>query len=145
MINDDKNIDILLIEDSTAIIDLFKVLTKKFDLKIKFVKNTFEFMDAAQKFDFKYILCDLDLDYKLEGYFIARIHTNLRKYKNKDSKMILFTSDDSKNSDMVQKEFDYALKKEFYSIYEFLLENFELRSYHDLLKVDSKYCIPSVS
>ncbi len=145
MISENKNFDILLVEDSSAIIDLFKVLTKKFDLKIKFVKNTFEFMDSIQKFNFKYILCDLDLDYKLEGYFIARIYANYRKYKNKDGQMILFTSDDSKVVDMVQKEFDYSLTKEFYSIYEFLLEHFELRSYHDLLKDDSKYSVPSFS
>ena len=138
MAQNEKDFDILLIEDSASIIDLFSVLTKKFDLKIRIIKNTYEFMETAQRSTFKYVLCDLHLDYKFEGLFISRVYSNIRKIKNNDGKILLFTSDKANSHDAMKFGFDGMVEKDFLSIYEFLLNNFPLRSFHDLIKNGSQ-------
>lgn len=145
MIHDKKSIDLLVIDDSSAIIDIFKVITKRFDLKIKFAKNTYEFMDIAQQYNFKYVLCDLNLDYNYEGFFISRIYAIIRKYKNEEGKILLFTSEQATDLELMKFNFDGSLKKEFLPIYDFLIQNFPLRSIHDLLQDSPKYSIAGLS
>ena len=137
MNKNEKVVDILLIEDSANIIDIFSVLTKKFNLTIHIVKNTFEFMKTAQSINFKYILCDLHLDYKFEGLFITRVYSNIRKIKNSNGKALLFSSEKTNEEDATNFGFDGQVEKDFLSIYEFLLNNFPLRSYQELIKKES--------
>ena len=141
MIQDKEKIDVLLVENSTAIIDLFKVLTKKFDLTIKFVENTAEFVEIIKKYDFLFVLCDLNLDYKLEGLFISQIYASFRKIKNLEGKNYLFTSDPVINFDFSKYGFDDCLPKNFQSIYQFLREKFPFRSFHDLITDKIEYCV----
>ena len=138
-----QNADILLIEDSTAIIDLFKVLTKKFDLKIKYAKNTSEFLNIIRFNSFKYVLCDLNLDYKLEGLFISKVFSNIRKIQQTESKILLFSSEKVTEKEISKSGFDGSLVKDFLSIYDFLLQNFPLRSFHDLLVNEMRYQVAS--
>ncbi len=143
MYHDSQLYDLLLIEDSTSVIDLFLVLTKKFDLKIKIVKNSNEFMNVIRTNDFKFVLCDSNLNYKYEGLFIARVYNNIRKIKRSQGKILLFSSELASESEIGNFKFDDVLQKDFLTIYEFLLNNFPLRSYHDLIKNDERYIVSS--
>ena len=145
MNNDDKTIDILLIEDSNSVIDLFSVLTKKFDIKIKYAKNSYDFMTLARDHHFKYVLCDLNLDYKYEGYFISRIYSNIRKVNHENGKILLFSAERETKEEFLIHGFDGSLDKNFLAIYEFLLHNFPLRSFHDLIKEHTPYSVPSTN
>lgn len=139
MVHYENTIDLLIIEEAAPIIDLFQVLTKKFNLKVKYVKNTGEFLDLAKMYNFKVVLCDLDLDYSFEGLFIARVFANIRSINRLDSKLFLFSSKKVSKNELDKFGFDELLPKEFSLIYEFLLSNFSLKSYSDLIKDDYAY------
>lgn len=139
-----KVYDILLVEGSTAIIDLFSVLTKKFDLTIKFVKNTNEFTNITQRLSFKFVICDINLDYKYEGLFIARVYNNIKKIKNNEGKILLMCPESPSENELKKLTLDGILPRGFSTIYDFLLQNFPLRSYQDLLKNEERYIISSL-
>ena len=122
-------IEMLLVENNEAIIDFFKVLTKKFDMQVKYVTNTTEFVELVKKYDFKNIICDVDLSYKFEGIFISNLYNNIKKIRNIDGKMYLLSDRIVPNIDG-KFNFDGILPKKFQEIYDFLIQNYEFKSYH---------------
>ena len=139
MVQDANIIDLLIIEDKAPIVDLLQVLTKKFNLKVKYARNTEEFLNLAKINNFKFVLCDLNLGYSFEGLFIARVFANIRTIKQLNSKILLLNSEKVSEFELNKFGFDGLLLKEFLSIYEFLLGNFPLKSYSDLIKNELSY------
>ena len=125
---DDKDIDILLVDNNEDIADIFKVLTKKFDLTIKFAKNTEESVRFSKIYSFRFVLCDLNLDYILEGFFISRFFSAINKMNKLEIKIVLFSNEKISHEQMINNSFDYQLEKRFSSIYTFLEKNFSFRS-----------------
>ena len=52
-----QNMELLLIEKNEAIIDFFKILTKKFNLRIKYAKSLDEFVELTKSNDFQNVIC----------------------------------------------------------------------------------------
>lgn len=119
-----NQIDVLLIDDNKGISDIFKDLTKKFVFTIKFAKNTHEFIHFIENYKFRFIICDLNLDYKLEGLFIAQLFFELKKTQHLTSKIINLASESNDHKDLVKNSFDFPLKKNYPTIYNFLHQNF---------------------
>ena len=138
MNHDQLLIDILLIDDNESVIDIFKILTKKFNLTIKYAKNTQEFIELSKKYNFSIILCDLNLDYKFEGFFIARLFSSLKLMRHLDSKVLLFSSQTLTNDELLKFSFDGSLDKNFHSIYNFLEVNFPFRSYTEEITLEEQ-------
>ena len=129
--------DLLLVENQESVIDIIKVLTKKFAIKIKFAKDTSEFTELIKIYNFKFVIVDLDLGYKLEGLFISTLYKNIRSIKNPSSKIYLLSDRGLSSPEIYKFHFDGIIKKRCTPMYEFLLSNFDFRSYTELLREKS--------
>jgi hypothetical protein len=133
----DKIVDILLIEDNESVVDIFKIITKKFEVSIKYAKNTNEFIKLMQMFEFRHVLCDLNLDYKYEGLFISKIYNNIRRIKPNNGKIYFFSNEIVGNFDLQKFCFDEVLEKNFSHIYGFLKSNFSFKTYKHFLEIEN--------
>lgn len=134
----DYNIsDLLLIEDNEAVIDLFKVITKKFDLKIHYARNTKEFMDLIKEKHFKYVLCDANLTYAREGFFISQIFVNIKNIRQIQSTILLFSTSTFSEAEVMKFGFDGVVNKNFSTIYAFLMNTFGLKSIKNLTALEN--------
>lgn len=129
MNHDDKLFDILLINNNEAVVDIFQILTKKFKLTLKIAKNTQEFVDYSKMYDFHYILSDLHLDYKFEGFFIARLFSTIKKVHNGDGQIILLSSENLSKDKLENFNFDGSVSKNFAEIYKFLVSHFKFKTF----------------
>lgn len=133
----ETDFDLLLVENKESVIDIIKVLTKKFAIKVKYAKNTSEFTELIKFYNFKVVIVDLDLEYKLEGLFISTLYKNIRFIKNASSKIYLLSDKELPPTDIPKFHFDGIIKKSFKPMYEFLLNNFDFRSYVEFLREES--------
>ena len=135
--SNDIDFDLLLVENQESAINIIKVLTKKFAIKIKFAKDTSEFTELIKIYNFKFVIVDLDLGYKLEGLFISTLYKNIQSIKNPSSKIYLLSDRELTSSEISKFHFNGIIKKKCTPMYEFLLSNFDFRSYTELLREKS--------
>ena len=111
----------MLIEDDKNIIDILKILSKKNNLSIKSVINTGAFLSLIkQKYKFKVILSDINLDYEFEGFDIAKIFHNLSQKRKQNTKLIAFTALMLPKEFFQDKGFDSVIYKDFNNIKSFI-------------------------
>lgn len=133
----DFDFDLLLVENQKSMIDTITVMMKKFSMRVKFAEDTKEFTELVKMYNFKYIIVDIDLSYNLEGLFISSLYKNIRIMKNYAGKIFLMVEREISSKDISNFYFDGIIKKNFDQIYEFLLNNFEFRSYSRLIDEES--------
>lgn len=107
---------LLLIEDNNDVINLVTEVAKKFNLKLEVGSNTSDYLDLTKRFRFKFIFCDINLDYKKEGFDILKIH---RKRKLK-SKIIAFSSSYTPKELKSNSSFDFILEKKAEKLIDFV-------------------------
>lgn len=73
-------------------------------------------MNLTKNNRYKYIFCDINLDYAEEGFDIVKIH----KKRRLKSKIIAFTSSDFNPELIKAKGFDFFLDKKFNHVSEFM-------------------------
>ena len=141
MLNDnysevDQIIDILVIEDNENTINLFKVITKKFDLTIKFARSMTDFFEIITQYHFKFVLCGLYSENKKDALFIAQFFNRLR-LSSKQGKLLLFTSSMILKREIDIHGFDGQLEKEFPYIYAFFKRHFNFRSISSVMNEEN--------
>jgi len=124
-------IELLIVENEETIIDFFKVLTGRFNMQVKYVKNTTEFVELVKKSDFQNIICDIDLGYKFEGFFISTLYNNLKRIRGIDGKMYLLSDRAFPTIQEGKCKFDGIMPKNFQEIYDFLAQNYDFKSYYE--------------
>ena len=130
MIQDDGIIDILLIESSTRLIEMFEELSRIFNLNIKFARNINEFIEIATKRDFRFALCNLHIEYKFAGLFVSRMTSNIKKLKSNTGSMYLFSMQNNESYDLSKMSLDDFATEKFSSFYNFLRVKFPLQFFH---------------
>ena len=120
MIQDVGIIDILLIESSTRLIEMFEELSRIFNLNIKFARNINEFIEIATKRDFRFALCNLHIEYKFAGLFVSRMTSNIKKLKSNTGSMYLFSMQNNESYDLSKMSLDDFATDKFSSFYNFI-------------------------
>lgn len=128
-----EEFEMLLVESNETIIDFFKVLTKKFDMQVKYATNTNEFVDLVKIYNFQNIICDIDLSYRLEGIFISNVYNNIKNIRHIDGKMYLLSDRTVPNLREGKFKFDGVISKKFQEIYDFLVQNYDFKSYYKFI------------
>lgn len=123
-----KLFDVLVIEQNENIINLFKVITKKFDLTIKYVRSMVEFFEIIKENNFRFILCDLYSKRIKDAIIIAEVFTRIRLTRDIKGKIFLFSDHELSNVDKSFSAFDDKLDIDFSSIYSFLVDHFDFRT-----------------
>lgn len=126
-------IEMLLLEKNESIINFFKVLTKKFNMKVKYATNTEEFVELVKNNDFENVICNIDLSYKFEGLFISNLYNNVKKIRNFNGNMFLLSNRTIPKNYANKIFIDGLISINFKAIYEFLEKNYDFRYYHNAL------------
>ena len=103
----DKKIKILLIEDNCDIINWVTEITNRYNINLEIASNTADYLKLTKKYRFKIILCDISLDYKDEGFDIAKLH----KKRRLKAKIVAFTSGNYSKELIKNSGFDFYLDK----------------------------------
>lgn len=117
---------ILLIEDDSEQIDLITLLSSHYDCQIKVGKSIDDFQSLIEKNDFELIICDLNLQYQLEGLDILKSY----KQNKLTAKIYAYTSYSAEDTFFLEQGFHGVIKKNFT----------ELRELFNQLLVNIKPC-----
>ena len=109
----------MLIEDNNEVISLVTDIVAKYNIQLIVGHNTTEYINLTKRFRFKYVLCDINLDYKREGFDIVKIH----KKRRLKSKIVAFTSSDVSPDVTMTLGFDFYLEKKPENFINFLKKN----------------------
>lgn len=109
----------MLIEDNDEVINLVTDIVERFNIKLVVGHNTSDYVDLTKRFRFQCILCDINLDYKREGFDIVKIH----KKRRLKSKIVAFTSSDVSPDLTKTLGFDFFLDKKPENFVNFLKKN----------------------
>ncbi len=94
-------------------------IVKKFNIKLVVGKNTSDYVDLTKRFRFPFIFCDINLDYRREGFDILKIH----KKRRLKSKIIAFTSSNISPELTKDLGFDFFLDKKPENLINFVKNN----------------------
>ena len=130
MVSNKKIIDILFVEESDQVTFLFNEVSKIFNLTIKIAKNLDEFIELATIYDFKFVLCNLHVEYNFAGLFLSRIYSSIRKVKTNDGKLFFYSFQNNPKLELAKLSLDDFSEEKFFNFYDFLMEYFQTNYLH---------------
>lgn len=104
-----NKVKILLIEDSSEHIDLITILSSRYGYQIKIGKNLADFKRLLNNCEYDLILCDLDLQYHLEGLDILKFF----KKSKLTTQIYAYTSHSAEDTFFSEQGFHGVIKKNF--------------------------------
>lgn len=96
-----------MIEDNQEHIDLINILNRDFNYLIDVGRSISDFKNLITSKDYQLILCDLNLQYQLEGLDILK---SFKQYKL-TSKIYAYTSNTAEDDYFLEKGFHGVIKK----------------------------------
>lgn len=143
MINATEMYDLLIVESSPVMIEMFSEISRIFKLKILIAKDINEFVKLVTKNEFKFVFANLHIEYNFAGIFIKRMYTNIRKIKSKNGKMFVYSLQNNENYELAKLELNDFAEQKYDSFYEFLEGNFP-QNFFQYFKTDEfKQSIPA--
>ena len=145
MVQNNEIFDILLVENSPVLIDIFKELARILNFSIKYASTINEYIFYFTKYDFRFVLIDIHIEYKFAGLFLSRIHFKIQKIKNNAVKMFFFSLQDNLEFDLSKLSLDDFSSEKFSSFYNFFRVKFPLQFFNYFRSETYNQGVPAIS